>query len=121
MRSNRPVLAVAHASDDRRLVGGRTAGLAARLAPDCLRIALDALLENAVKHTEPGDPVALAARAHNHTLVIDGTDSGPGITVEAFDRIFDRFARVDAARSRASGGAGLGLAVVTPPPGGVAV
>jgi signal transduction histidine kinase len=83
-----------------------------RAAPDCLRVALDALLENAVTYTKEGDLVALRARVHGRTLAIEIEDGGPGISPDAVDRIFDRFARADAARSRASGGAGLGLAIV---------
>jgi signal transduction histidine kinase len=83
-----------------------------RAAPDCLRVALDALLENAVTYTKEGDLVALRARVHGHTLAIEIEDGGPGISPDAVDRIFDRFARADAARSRADGGAGLGLAIV---------
>ena len=83
-----------------------------RAAPDRLRIALDALLENAVQYTQPGDLVALRARAGDHTLVIEVEDSGPGIPADAVDHIFDRFARADSARGRDSGGTGLGLAIV---------
>jgi signal transduction histidine kinase len=79
---------------------------------DALRIALDALLENAVKHTAPGDAVTLSSRAEGGELVIDVADEGEGIPPEAVDRIFERFARADSSRSRAEGGAGLGLAIV---------
>jgi signal transduction histidine kinase len=83
-----------------------------RAAPDRLRVALDALLENAVQHTQPGDLVAVRARADDHTLVIEVEDSGPGIPADAVDHIFDRFARADHARGRDGGGTGLGLAIV---------
>jgi len=83
-----------------------------RAAPDRLRIALDALLENAVAYTEPADLIALGARTQDHDLTIEVTDSGPGVPAEAVERIFDRFARADPARSRARGGTGLGLAIV---------
>jgi signal transduction histidine kinase len=79
---------------------------------DALRIALDALLENAVKHTAPGDAVTLSSRAEGGELVIEVADEGDGIPAEAIDRIFERFARADSSRSRDQGGAGLGLAIV---------
>ncbi len=80
--------------------------------PEALRIALDALLDNAVKHTGPTDGICLSCRAETHDLVIEVADEGAGIPSDALERIFDRFARADSARSRAQGGAGLGLAIV---------
>ena len=80
--------------------------------PDALRISLDALLENAVKHTEPVDAICLSCRAEGGDLLIEVEDEGAGIPPDALERIFDRFARADSARSRAQGGAGLGLAIV---------
>jgi len=79
---------------------------------EALRIALDALLENAVKHTAPGDAITLASHAESGELVVEVADEGDGIPPEALERIFDRFARADSARTRAHGGAGLGLAIV---------
>jgi signal transduction histidine kinase len=80
--------------------------------PEQLRITLDALLENAVKYSEPGDAITLAARAAGSEVVIEISDEGIGVPDEALTRIFERFARADAARSRAHGGVGLGLAIV---------
>jgi signal transduction histidine kinase len=80
--------------------------------PEALRISLDALLENAVKHTEPVDAICLSCRSERDDLVIEVADEGVGIPPDAFERIFDRFARADSARSRSHGGAGLGLAIV---------
>ena len=81
---------------------------------DRLRIALDALLENAVKYTSEHDTIELRARGDvsSHQIVIEVEDEGCGIADEALGRIFDRFARADAARTRAAGGVGLGLAIV---------
>ena len=77
-----------------------------------LRAALDALLENAVKFTQPRDAIELRARsAGNGWLLIEVEDEGCGIPPEALQRIFDRFARADAARTRSAGGVGLGLAI----------
>jgi signal transduction histidine kinase len=80
--------------------------------PEALRNALDALLENAVKYTEPADAITLSARAAGDDLMIEVADEGCGLPPDAVDLIFDRFARADSARSRAEGGAGLGLAIV---------
>ena len=80
--------------------------------PEALRIALDALLENAVKHTTERDAITLRCDARHDECVIEVADEGPGIPEEAVDRVFDRFARADSARSRTTGGAGLGLAIV---------
>jgi signal transduction histidine kinase len=83
-----------------------------RADPDALRIALDALLENAVKYTNPPDAITLAARSSNGSLLIEVADEGQGLPPGVDERIFERFARADSARSRAQGGAGLGLAIV---------
>jgi signal transduction histidine kinase len=79
---------------------------------ESLRIALDALLENAVKYTEDGDGIELSSHANGEGVVIEVTDAGCGVPADALERIFERFARADAARTRAQGGVGLGLAIV---------
>jgi signal transduction histidine kinase len=83
-----------------------------RADPEALRIALDALIENAVKSTEASDSITIGCRAAVGWLAIEVADEGGGIPPEELGRIFDRFARADPARSRAQGGAGLGLAIV---------
>ncbi len=80
--------------------------------PDRLRAALDALLENAVKFTGERDAIVLRSRFADGWVVIAVEDEGCGVPPEALDRIFDRFARADAARTRSTGGVGLGLAIV---------
>jgi len=81
--------------------------------PEALRNALDALLENAVKYTDPGDAIELAAHTDGAGgVVIEVSDSGIGVPPEALPRIFERWARADSARTRGRGGAGLGLAIV---------
>ena len=69
------------------------------------------LLDNAVKYTAPGGDVGVALSTQNGSARIVVTDSGIGIPAADQPRIFDRFYRVDKARSRALGGAGLGLSI----------
>jgi signal transduction histidine kinase len=83
-----------------------------RVDAEALRSALDALLENAVKYTEPSESIRLRAWGAGGEIVIEVVDEGRGVPPEAVDRIFDRFARADGARTREKGGAGLGLALV---------
>ena len=78
---------------------------------DRLAVALDALLENAVAHTSPGDRIEVGARVEEDAVVLAVTDSGCGIQAADLQRIFQRFARAEPHRSRA-GGLGLGLAIV---------
>jgi signal transduction histidine kinase len=91
----------------RALVSGKLAA-----DPEGLRCALDALFENAVKYTENGDSIELTSRPAEGGIVIELEDGGCGIPEDALAHIWDRFARVDAARTRAHGGVGLGLAIV---------
>lgn len=70
------------------------------------------LVENALRYTPQGGRVAVALRVFNGTAELSVTDSGVGIAAEHLPRIFDRFYRVDPARSRQEGSTGLGLAIV---------
>jgi signal transduction histidine kinase len=79
---------------------------------DAIRIALDALLENAVKYTSPKGSIEIRSRGAGDEVVIEVSDDGCGIPDEARSRIFERFGRADPARSRTVGGVGLGLAIV---------
>ncbi|HUA29583.1 MAG TPA: HAMP domain-containing sensor histidine kinase [Streptosporangiaceae bacterium] len=79
---------------------------------DRLTVALDALIENAVDHTDPDDRIELSARLHGDEIVLSVRDSGSGIPAGDLGHIFDRFTRVGTGRSRDTGGFGLGLAVV---------
>src|SRR5437879_5876487 len=78
---------------------------------DRLALAIDALVENAVKHTTPDDWIELSVR-RNHKVEITVADSGTGIERGDLDRIFERFARSDISRARDSEGLGLGLPIV---------
>jgi len=79
---------------------------------EAFREAIDALLENAVKHSEDHTPITLRAYTDRSETVIEVVDEGCGVAPDAVDRIFERFARADEARTRALGGVGLGLAIV---------
>ena len=80
-----------------------------------LRQALSNLCDNAIKYTPPGGAVRVEARVvqgEQPVLRIDVADTGRGIPADQRARIFERFYRVDTARSRSVGGTGLGLAIV---------
>ncbi len=76
-----------------------------------LREVLQNLLDNAVQYTSPGGRVDLSAATRDHEAVITVADTGIGIPLADQERIFERFYRVDAARSREVGGTGLGLSI----------
>jgi signal transduction histidine kinase len=79
---------------------------------DRLIMALDALIENAVEHTEVGDSIELSVHRETTQAVISVADTGSGIAAPETELIFDRFTRVDMSRNRKLGGFGLGLAIV---------
>ncbi|MFI9470526.1 sensor histidine kinase [Streptomyces sp. NPDC052492] len=82
-----------------------------RLDPQRVRQVLDNLLANAAVHTPAGTPVSVEVSVSGDTALVRVTDAGPGIPAEDRERVFDRFHRVDKARSRDRGGSGLGLSV----------
>lgn len=77
-----------------------------------LRQAVINLLDNAVKYTPSGGSIQVRVTATPGEASLEVQDSGPGIPAEHADKVFQRFYRVDRARSRAGGGAGLGLSIV---------
>ncbi len=70
------------------------------------------LVENAVKYSHPGDVVQLRTRVDDVAVEVMVADQGVGIPTSDLDRVFERFYRVDKARSRDTGGTGLGLSIV---------
>jgi two-component system, OmpR family, sensor kinase len=99
---------------DRRFQLEQSADGVLEADPDRLAQALRNLVGNAIEHTSPGSGLVrlrvLARAGGRISFVVE--DDGPGIPVEQRERVFDRFHRTDTARDRASGGAGLGLAIV---------
>jgi signal transduction histidine kinase len=76
-----------------------------------LREAVTNVLDNAIKYSPDGATVAMRVERVGDEALLAISDEGPGIPPEHRERIFDRFFRVDASRSRNGGGAGLGLAI----------
>ena len=90
------------------------------LKPDCMILCTGDdlyqvcfnLIENAVKYNFPGGSVTVAVRRESDQVILEVKDTGVGIPEEDIPKIFNRFYRVDKARSRAAGGTGLGLSIV---------
>jgi len=80
--------------------------------PDAMNQVFGNLIENALKYGKNGKRIRIGARLLESEVEFTVKDFGPGIASEHLDRIFERFYRVDKARSRESGGTGLGLAIV---------
>jgi two-component system OmpR family sensor kinase len=76
-----------------------------------LRQIIDNLIGNAIQHTPPQTPVSVTASIAARSGQLTVADRGPGMTQEQASHVFDRFYRTDDARTRARGGAGLGLAI----------
>lgn len=77
-----------------------------------LRQALINLIDNAVKYSPSGGGIEVRVRSTSKDVLIEVQDSGPGISAEHAEKVFQRFYRVDKARTRAEGGTGLGLSIV---------
>jgi two-component system sensor histidine kinase SenX3 len=118
-----PVSALVSDAIDQVRGAAETSGIAidASSLPADLRIECDRrqvvsaifnLLDNAVKYSEPGQPVEVTAERRGDRAAIAVRDHGMGIPSRDLERIFERFYRVDRARSRQTGGTGLGLAIV---------
>jgi two-component system sensor histidine kinase BaeS len=79
---------------------------------DRLAQAFRNLLENSARYTDAGGHLRISTGRANGRVAIDFEDSAPGVPAETLPRLFERFYRVEGSRSRANGGAGLGLAIV---------
>jgi two-component system phosphate regulon sensor histidine kinase PhoR len=86
--------------------------LEATINPPLLESAVVNLIDNAVNHSEAGTTVRIEAGAADSGIVVRVSDKGCGIEKKHLPRLFERFYRVDKARSRKMGGTGLGLAIV---------
>ncbi|MCI0362982.1 MAG: ATP-binding protein [Phycisphaerales bacterium] len=88
--------------------------LSANVAAPLIEQAVGNLLSNAIKYSPPGSAITISAKEveGGQSVEISVSDQGPGIAAEHLPRIFERFYRVDRARSRQLGGTGLGLAIV---------
>ena len=86
--------------------------LKANLNADLLAHALVNLMDNAINYSEPNTTIEVKAQTSDGSVLITVEDHGLGIAKAHHERIFERFYRVDKARSRQSGGTGLGLAIV---------
>ncbi|HEX6311472.1 MAG TPA: ATP-binding protein [Acidimicrobiia bacterium] len=122
-RDTVPVSGLLHEAAERVHAAAETVGIPLRVAevPDSLFVTCDRgqvvsaitnLLDNALKYSEAGEPVELDARDEGDFVSISVRDHGIGIPSRDLERIFERFYRVDRARSRTTGGIGLGLAIV---------
>jgi two-component system OmpR family sensor kinase len=78
-----------------------------------LRQVMDNLLDNVRVHTPPGTPVRVVVTSTSDDVVVSVTDQGPGLSPDTAGRAFERFYRGDPARSRETGGVGLGLSIVS--------
>ena len=96
---------------DQRLVLGITEDVIVSADRLVLREAVTNLLDNAIKYSPAGSRIALRVERSRDEAVLAIEDEGPGIAPEHRERVFHRFFRVDEARSRDRGGAGLGLAI----------
>jgi two-component system phosphate regulon sensor histidine kinase PhoR len=88
------------------------AALSVRANAPLLEQAVGNLLDNAIKYSPAGKAVRVAVTKPNGKVLIQVIDEGSGIAAVHVPRLFERFYRVDPARSRAAGGTGLGLAIV---------
>ena len=99
------------AEEKRQLIEVQAEKLLVRADRELLRLALLNLVDNAIRYSPKGSSIRLRVRRTENRAVVEVIDQGPGIAREHQQKIFERFYRIDKARSRASGGAGLGLSI----------
>src|SRR5450631_929990 len=95
-----------------RLVSDGSAGIHVEGDRTRLQQVIVNLIDNAIKYTQVGGKIEVSVGKEGNTAVLEVSDNGPGIPPECLPHVFERFYRADKARSRASGGAGLGLSIV---------
>jgi two-component system, OmpR family, phosphate regulon sensor histidine kinase PhoR len=105
-------LAVAESKSQRLVTQAPAADVNVLADEEGLHTILSNLVDNAVKYTQDGGTISVRWRIDDGMARIDVQDNGPGIPQEHQSRIFERFYRVDRARSRDVGGTGLGLSIV---------
>ena len=114
-------LAIAEAVDQNTLAAeskgisiktGPPSGVVVHGDADQITMGLRNLIDNAIRYSPEGTAVGVGARASEGVVSVSVADQGPGISPEDQERIFERFYRVDSARSRQTGGTGLGLSIV---------
>ena len=94
------------------MASGGDAGIEVFGDENLLIVALQNLISNAILYSPKGSRVGIGVTAIDGIVEIAVTDQGIGIATEEFDRVFERFYRIDPARSRHTGGTGLGLSIV---------
>ena len=95
-----------------RVVLSLPARIEARAVPDHVAQVLLNLLQNAARYTPAGGAVTISAKSEGSTALVRVTNTGAEIPASDLPHVFERFYRVDRSRARASGGAGIGLAIV---------
>ena len=102
------------AADAKNIEVARGGGRKVRVYGDeaLLIVAVHNLVANAIQYSPPGARVGVGVRVVDEVVEIAVTDQGVGIDGADLDRVFERFYRVDPARSRNTGGTGLGLSIV---------
>lgn len=80
--------------------------------PELLTTAFRNLIDNAIRYSPEGSRIGVGVRSRDGLACVSVTDQGTGISAEEQDRVFERFYRLDSARSRQTGGTGLGLSIV---------
>lgn len=103
---------VSLADKDMKIETSCAESVEAKVDPTLLEQAIVNLLDNAIKYSDHGGTIRLQASSEKNSVVISVQDHGCGIAQKHLPRLFERFYRVDKARSRRLGGTGLGLAIV---------